>query len=175
LSKRAVTFAIKTAIKEVAQFMQSSTPHPTDMPNRNLAPEFLQSVTQAVLHDKSTQKDLDIEMFRSVLEAGKEAKKSAMIINAGACVATLAFLGNLLPKSATLIQDFPDALLSFAAGVLFVAISNGLAYPCQHYYRYGPRWLGNAVNSCAIGLVVVSYFCFARGCWIAYAAFQNLK
>lgn len=41
----------------------------------------------------------DLEMFRSVLDAGKTALTTAILINGGACVSLLAFIANTVGKT----------------------------------------------------------------------------
>ena len=74
---------------------------------------------------------IGIEMFKSVIEAGLNALKSAMIINGGASVALLAFMGALLSAStfdgqADLVKNVGIALLVFMFSTGFAGVGFGL-------------------------------------------------
>ncbi len=48
-------------------------------------------------HKQANQ--LDLEMFRSVISAGQNAIKTAFLLNGGAAIALLAFIGSLVEKN----------------------------------------------------------------------------
>ena len=72
-------------------------------------------------------------VFKSHSEYGRDAHKAAMIINGGASVALLAFIGNILVNDVflenLLIQSF--ALLSFCMGVFLAGLSSFFSFKLQ--------------------------------------------
>jgi hypothetical protein len=110
------------------------------------------------------------------MESGHNALKAAMLINGGAAVAFLAFLGNLLAKSQSVkMAEFPKALLCFVFGVLLSAMASASTYFTQHSYRHRSMAAGNRVRGVTICLVILSYILFAAGALIAYRGFEAVK
>lgn len=121
------------------------------------------------------QKDHDIEMFRSVLEAGQTALKSATIINGGAAAALLAFLGNLLTKEAPQGTTFPISSISFAMlifviGVGCAGLAAGLRYLSQAAYKCDREKTGDVINFVTVALGLASFAAFFWGGIEAYMA-----
>ena len=114
-----------------------------------------------------------MEMFKSVLEAGKTALNTCILINSGAVVALLAFTGNIMSKppqagnySAGLVGDLAWAMSIFALGVLTSAIAAGAAYCAQLIYARGTgKHHINLFHRIAIGCVVAAYASFMAGAW----------
>ena len=69
--------------------------------------------------------------FHAVITIGQGALKSGALINGGACVALLAFIGNIITKEPSMISGLSTALLIFGGGLLFAAISSGTTYLAQ--------------------------------------------
>lgn len=112
----------------------------------------------------------------SMITMGQNAIKSAMLINGGAAVALLAFMGNIWDKSVchkTAIL-LANSIGLFAIGVLFAALGSGATYCSQHllltndYKKYGRYFQG-----LSIFLVIYSYFLFGWASWCAYNAFLS--
>ncbi|MGI0120066.1 hypothetical protein [Zooshikella sp. RANM57] len=130
----------------------------------------------------------DLEIFRSVITAGQSALKGLFIINGGAIVAVLAFLGRLSDKHPEFVPDFSDSLIYFALGLFFTAIAFCATYLSQHFYatvdhlntsedakalnadghKYG-KWFQIAV----IVLCMLALFIFGVGVLNAYLVFQD--
>jgi hypothetical protein len=116
-----------------------------------------------------------LEMFKSVLEAGREALKALVLINGGAVVALLGFMG------ATLNKDLPASLgyalsrpvLLFGIGVLVGAMGFGLRYVSQACYAYSWKLAGHAANIASIVLAISGYALFGIGVFQAFTAFNN--
>lgn len=133
------------------------------------------SETQKLLHVSNlewyrAQQEMNREMFRSVIDAGSAAVKSSLLINGGASVALLAFIGNIGAKG-----HIPNALLvaiaSFCIGVLTSAMAMGARYLSQHCYAHNlPAW-ANPLRYVSIGLVIVAYLAFGFGIYCALSAF----
>lgn len=79
---------------------------------------------------------LNIEVMKSVLEAGKSALHALLIINGGAVVALLGVFSNILGKkdSELLAQSLALPLLFFGAGVLSGALGFAFRYFSQNAY-----------------------------------------
>jgi hypothetical protein len=116
----------------------------------------------------------NIEMFRSVVLAGQNALKSAFLMNGGATVALLAFLGKLSERHQDKIAVFSSAMVIFVAGVFAITIAAGVTYLSQWLYAYSEPWkrkTGHILNMLAIALNLTSYGCFVWGTLSAYSAF----
>jgi hypothetical protein len=116
----------------------------------------------------------NIEMFRSVILAGQNALKTAFLMNGGATVALLAFLGKLSDRHQDKIAVFSSALVIFVSGVLAITIASGATYLSQWFYAHSEPWkrkTGHILNILAIVLNLASYGCFIWGTVRAYRAF----
>lgn len=123
------------------------------------------------------QNAANLEMFKSVIEAGQTALKSAILINGGAAAALLAFLGNLLTKEAPTGINFPiatisHAMLIFVIGVGLAGLASGFRYLTQWIGSRGHRKTGLAFNIAAIVCGLASFFLFFWGGVEAYLAFR---
>lgn len=128
---------------------------------------------ESALRQYDAENQKQIEMFRATITSGQAALKSAILINGGASVALLAFIGNIWTKGT--LQEAVDSLtLSiglFAGGVLAAAIASGNAYLAQYCYSRYPKWPGDLLNVVTILLVIASYVLFAWGVYESYSAF----
>jgi len=118
---------------------------------------------------------INVEGFKSVILAGQNALRSALLVNGGAAVALLAYIGKLSVEASSHVSDFALPLLLFVLGALVVAINSGLTYLGQWFYFGGGGWrwkVGFALNIVSIVLGVVSYVIFAAGAWLAYCSFK---
>jgi hypothetical protein len=145
-----------------------------------------------------TQCLYDIASFHNTNMQGQGTLKAALLINGGASVALLAFIGTTIGKDMTnclsLVLCF--SMLLFVFGVLCVAIASGVTYLGGLVYSLVEPvdaqekpvdsddanekkvsksnfwfWLFNGV---AITLVILSYVLFSIGCLNAYFAFINI-
>lgn len=116
----------------------------------------------------------DIEMFRSVIETGQSAVKSALLLNGGAAVALLAFIGKLTDSAQDKIPAFATPLIIFVAGALSIALASGVTYLSQWLYAESESWktkTGFALNIVSILLGLSSFSLFAWGMFCAYFSF----
>lgn len=132
-------------------------------------------------HESSLQRDLaieklkhvsssQIEHFKTVIQSGQNAMKTALLINAGAAVSILTFLTKVMTdKNIALAHTLSNALLLFVIGVLCAALSTGTTYFTQNAYSKlsSAKW-GNIFNIVSIGLVFISYISFAFASYITY-------
>jgi hypothetical protein len=116
----------------------------------------------------------NLEMFRAVMTCGQSAMKNAMLINGGAGVALLAFIGHVWDKTlaAATVKDLTWSLLFFMSGVLASAIAAGTTYVSQAFWASDWQRTAHAINYVTIVLVGMSYLAFAIGGYEAYSAFR---
>jgi hypothetical protein len=98
--------------------------------------EGMRQAHEVNLTNFKVQSDHSLEMFRAVMDAGKEAINSAIIINGGAVIALLAFLGNAISDKAVRPQlaGLAEPLFTFAIGVLCGSVAFGCRYIAQFFY-----------------------------------------
>lgn len=74
--------------------------------------------------------DVRSQVFRSVIEYGREAMKAAILINGGASIALLAFLGNIWIKQSGhgIIDSLSLAIISFSVGIVVAGLSWVISY-----------------------------------------------
>lgn len=116
----------------------------------------------------------DLEMFRSVIQAGQNAVKSSFLLNGGASVALLAFIGKLTEEQHSKIPAFADSLTIFVTGAFAIALTSGLTYLSQWFYSEPEPWkqkTGFTLNMASIVLGLSSYGFFIWGMCIAHSNF----
>lgn len=116
----------------------------------------------------------DLEMFKSVITSGQNALRTAFLLNGGAAVAILAFLGKLSDHHTDKIPLFASSLIIFVSGVLAIAIASGFTYLSQWIYAESGKWqysTGLTFNILAIILGLSSYGLFIWAMYRAYYAF----
>ena len=116
--------------------------------------------------------DSNGRMLEATIALAGMALKSAMLINGGAAVAMLAYLGNVASKEVE-VGSIPGALSFFVAGVLSAAIGTGCGYLCQATYAEGHHKWGIGLRIAAAVLVISSYIFFGLGGAEAYGSFSN--
>ena len=81
-------------------------------------------------------------MWSAIIEYGRDATKTALLINAGAVIAILAFYGNMMTRPANIstweetLNVIPDVMLGYTAGVILAGVSMALTYSGQIQYYY---------------------------------------
>lgn len=111
-----------------------------------------------------------IEMLKAVLEAGKSALHSLLIINGGAVIALLGVFSNLVgkPGDALLAKYLALPLIQFGVGVLCGAIGFAFRYLSQacysdsgdekdKYQAWGDRFRYMAILSAVAGYVLFGF------------------
>ncbi len=124
-----------------------------------------------VERDKAQQAS-NLEMFRSVILVGQNALKSAFLMNGGATIALLAFLGKLSDQHQDKISVFANSLMIFVFGVFFIVLASGVTYISQWCYA-NPKYekAGHVFNIVVILCGLASYGFFIWGSIVAYKAF----
>ncbi len=129
------------------------------------------------LHIEQTRSysESQLEMFRAVITSGQTAIRSSFLMNGGAAVALLAFIGHLAANDSAHVGAFADALSPFVWGVLVVSVVSGFTYLSQWFYYSDSKLsqlAGLFLNICSIVLGLASYGLFIRGLDKARCAFM---
>ena len=117
-----------------------------------------------------------IELFRAVIEAGQTAIKSLILMNGGAAIALLAFLGNLLSRppnvgDTVLIAKINTAMLIFLGGVALAGMTSAIRYISQALYAdIDIPHRGDLARNIAVLLAFGSIGAFLWGGYTAYRA-----
>ncbi len=126
---------------------------------------------------RQQEHEFDLEMLRAVIATGQSALKSAVLINGGASVAMLAFVGNIWQTKNEHMVTFvylSSSLLNFVIGVLLSAIASGTTYISQAGYadEFGKhsQKIGKAAHLLTVLAIIASYIFFGYGAWLAYAS-----
>jgi hypothetical protein len=117
-----------------------------------------------------------VELFKSVIQAGQSALRTAFLMNGGASVALLAFAGHLASIDPKRVPLVAPSLTIFVVGVLVAAIASGVTYLGQWFYaseRARDRRIGFYLNVAAILLGFGAYVVFAFGMWRGYRLFAR--
>ncbi|QHP55028.1 hypothetical protein EH203_14975 [Pectobacterium carotovorum subsp. carotovorum] len=97
-------------------------------------------ILEGFKHQNSTELEFlkirnafQIESFKSVISIGANACRTFLIMNGGAAIALLAFLGNIWNKdsSANAAQAIAMSLVQFCVGVIFAGLCAGFTYFSQ--------------------------------------------
>jgi len=116
--------------------------------------------------ESSFHQEAHIEQFKSVMQISALALRSAMIINGGAAIALLTFLGNM--KDTSGMAYFVCALQYYIAGVALAAWATGTSYLAQYRYLYelknrNANARGRYITYLTIVIVFLSYAAFIVG------------
>jgi CHASE3 domain sensor protein len=149
--------------------------------NSELRLTYYKAQFESILAQYNALREASRESFRSVIQAGQAALKSAILINGGGAFALLAFLGHIWSTRppGSMVALLPYSLLMFAFGVLFSAIASGTTYLSQSYYGRSTNELdksqkqryitvGNYINKLTIFIVIISYLLFLIAVFIAF-------
>lgn len=123
------------------------------------------------------------ELFRSIFSYGDTAIRNALLINGGAAVAILAFIGNVVAKTTgstsppgsghVIVAAFAAPLLGYVLAVFSAALASGAAYAAQfcYYHSGGTPRAGHFFRWLAILLMLTSYAGFVGANLLCYQAF----
>jgi hypothetical protein len=161
--------AVDNLLDYLNKFQSGTEPNDTDV-------ERYKAQLQVWVEDRKNLHVSNVEMFRSVIAAGQNAIRSAFILNGGAAVAMLAFIGHLVSVNISKIPIFADSILPFTAGVLGASVAAGFTYLSQWCYaNETPNTvkIGNVIRVVCILLVLGAYGCFVLGMYSVYQAVLN--
>jgi hypothetical protein len=111
-----------------------------------------------------------VQSVATVMAAGQTAIKSALIVNAGAAVAVLAFMGN----GAFIFPGFCEAVLRFGLGVFFAIVAGGTTYLSQHAFAGKSGVAGHIMQGFSCVLIAAAYLFFLWGIYLAYGALRGV-
>lgn len=115
----------------------------------------------------------DLELFKASISAGANALKVSLIVNGGASIAILTFIGKLSEKHTEKIHLLSSSLYSFTIGILLVSIASGIVYVTQTLFQHRKVKFGIATNIITILLVLASYYTFYNGITSTYEVFTS--
>lgn len=121
------------------------------------------------LEDWKSGRETDRLMLSSVMTFGVLALKSAILINGGAAIACLTFLGNTQDDYSLLAKS----LGLYVLGVLLAGVATAVAYISQSFFTYDEGAWGDRLRFCCIVLVFSSYAIFGISSFVAYKAFSE--
>lgn len=133
------------------------------------------------LAEYAASNQFELEMFNSVIEAGKTAVNALLIVNGGAVVAMLGVVSNLITKDggATLARLLALPLLQFGLGVLLAAICFALRYFSQAMFAEMEsdddkfsNW-GSIFRYAAVLVGLLGYVAFGFGLVNSYIAINT--
>lgn len=120
-------------------------------------------------------------LFNAAILTGQNALKSLMLINGGAVVVLLAFIGNI-SRSATgsvLAKALSLSLIWFGGGVLSAALASAATYLCQLCYGLCGNSRGRSFkvalcfHALAIVFSIAALVAFGYGTWNVYLEFSR--
>ncbi len=141
--------------------------------------ELRQMQHQSHLAQYNATISMQVESFKAVIGAGKEAINASIIINGGAVISLMAFMGNVAGKSEkNFVHLLAFPLLLFGAGVFCGGIAFGTRFISQFFYSAMENRksviAGHCFNSIAWLSVVASGVCFASGILVCYHSLGNV-
>jgi acyl-coenzyme A thioesterase PaaI-like protein len=121
--------------------------------------------TQYTLAQYEAQERSNIESFKAAVESGREALNALVLINGGAVVALLGFVGAMAARSnGSAVADAMRApLLRFGTGVLLGGLAFGSRYLSQALDAGVKKRWAFAFNLLSIALAISGYVVFALG------------
>jgi hypothetical protein len=117
----------------------------------------------------------NLELTKSVVTAGESVLKTLLLINGGAVVAVLAFLGNVLtkelPKGVTLhVPHVTSGLLRFGVAVAFIGLGAVCRFLALWYARTPFTRAELTFTALAVAAGLASLVEFVCGClWVVGA------
>jgi len=112
-------------------------------------------------------------METALINLSQNAFKTIIIINGGAAVALLAFLGNIWAKDPSLevVISIASAISLFSIGVLVGALGSGMVYVCNYLYAINKSSTATKFHILTAVLAIGAYVCFGLGAYSAHSSF----
>ncbi|MBK4996791.1 hypothetical protein IAE39_004965 [Pseudomonas sp. S37] len=139
--------------------------------------EKLKAYLQTQVEVEKYRHSANLEMFKSIIQTGQSAIKANMLLNGGAAVALLAFIGKLADVNPGNIPLFAMPLTVFVIGAFLATLVSGLAYLTQVIFSEDGKWrdrIGNTLQGISILAGLGSLILFGCGTHLAYRAFIAL-
>jgi hypothetical protein len=180
----AIASTKETGVKQVsiadleafsARLAETAARTPPDVAAGEAAMEAYRADLSVWVSSRQQSHEHNLEMLRSTISTGQSALKSALLINGGAAVALLAFIGSIWTSdnAAKALPEISLALLLYVSGVLSAAIAAGFTYLSQagfgHEFGEISRSVGYIGRWLAVLGVFASYVLFGYGSWLAFA------
>lgn len=145
--------------------------------NEEFQIEKLKAHLQAQVEVEKYNYSANLEMFKSVIQTGQSAIKANMLLNGGAAVALLAFIGKLADVNPGRIPLFALPLTVFVIGAFLATLLSGLTYLTQLTFSEDGKWrdrAGYTLQGISILSGLGSLILFGYGTHLAYGAFIAL-
>jgi hypothetical protein len=162
-----------------AEIAKIAAESPEDVAVGEAALEGYKAQLAANIEHHRNLNEINLEMLRGTIATGQSAIKSSLLINGGAAVAVLAFLGNAWSKGLprNVLTGASYGLSLFVWGVLAAATAAGFTYVSQagfgdEFGKHSQR-IGICGRTLAMLLVAASYVLFACAAWQAYLSLSN--
>ena len=163
---------IETLTSALEKFIQSNTEE-----NETVKIEHLKAHLQSQVEIEKYNHSAELEMFKSVIQSGQNAIKTNLLINGGAAIALLAFIGKLADTNQSKIPLFAQSLTIFVIGALVTALGSALTYLTQLAYSEEKKWVkrfGIFFHTVSMLLGLGALSLFAYGVYSSYSAFMAL-
>ena len=157
-----------------ARLAETVSKTPADVAAGDAAMEAYRADLSAWVSSRQQHHEHNLEILRATITTGQSALKSALLINGGAAVALLAFLGSAWSSNKTVEapSEITLALLLYVFGVLSAAVAAGATYLSQAGYgnefRKASKCVGYIGHVLAVLGVLGSYILFGRASWLAF-------
>jgi len=117
-----------------------------------------------------------IETYKSMIQFGMFGLRLVLIINGGAMIALLAFLGNIANKNFT-TPNLQNPMYAFIAGIMFAGIATLGAYLTQYnVFNEDMNRIEKGAHKFwfrfTIILLLVSIVCFCLGSFLSISSFD---
>ena len=119
---------------------------------------------------------LNLEILRSAMDSAKETIKACVLINGGAALAVLTFIGHVATqnnKYQGLIQQLAPSLIWFEAGLVAAVLGHGGSYYSNLNFARGEWQSGQGWRILVLVFTFVSICFFAGGSYQGYQAFAH--
>lgn len=125
--------------------------------------------------DKYTPVSQKVASFESVISTSQNALKSILMLNGGAVVALLAFVGATWDKftNPDMAKTLLIAMVLFNFGVLWSSVAFGFTYLGQRAYHYNKDKTGDVCFWLSIYWVVCAYILFIVASGVAVWGFWS--
>ena len=116
-----------------------------------------------------------LEGFKQIIALGQSTLKSMMLINGGAAVALLAFLGNLITRtgSSANVVAFAGSMRLFVIGVFLAAVAYATTYFSQLFYDGEKVWQQRTGLILHVITSLIGAASLAAFLWGAHAAYNG--
>ena len=128
--------------------------------------EFQQREWEAKMAHYNAQVQSSLEGFRSTMQLAQAALKSSILINGGAAIAMLAFIGHIWNSGqfSSIQSQISGSLIWFLLGVFVSAVATGTGYVTQvFYFEFQDNKIALRWRIISVVLIVFSYIFFLLG------------